>query len=176
MIWNIKKFIYWRINKIKIEELEKEINDIEETLNNLKIKVEELKKNKNSFEPTPKGWEPKHGEEYWVAHYNLSPTVFFNDEIHVSEPIIKYNRIFRTKEECQLYCDVQRAFRNASKEFDCAKNNYYLYYCVPEKRLNISDDSYCKTTNLYFDSKKIIQKLINKFGEENVKRYYLEVY
>lgn len=40
---------------MKIEELEKEINDIEETLNNLKIKVEELKKNKNSFEPTPKG-------------------------------------------------------------------------------------------------------------------------
>lgn len=29
---------------MKIEELEKEINDIEETLNNLKIKVEELKK------------------------------------------------------------------------------------------------------------------------------------
>lgn len=37
-----------------IKELENKINDVEETLNNLKAKVEELKKNKNSFEPTPK--------------------------------------------------------------------------------------------------------------------------
>lgn len=37
-----------------VEELEKEINNVEETLNNLKTKVEELKKSKNGFEPTPK--------------------------------------------------------------------------------------------------------------------------
>lgn len=127
---------------MKIEELEKEINDIEETLNNLKIKVEELKKNKNSFEPTPKGWEPKHKEKYWIAHYNLKPTVFFNDEEYLNEPIIKYNRTFKTKEECQLY--------------DCL-------FSVQHK-------------DIYFDSKKTIENLINKFGEENVKRYYLEVY
>ena len=161
---------------MKIEELEKKINDIEETLNNLKIKVEELKKNKNSFEPTPKGWEPKHKEKYWIAHYNLKPTVFFNDEEYLNEPIIKYNRTFKTKEECQLYCDIQRAFRNASSEFKYEKNNYSLHCGMTEKCLSITLDSYCKGNNLYFDSREIIQNLIDKFGEENVKRYYLNVY
>lgn len=42
-----------------IKELENKINDVEETLNNLKAKVEELKKNKNNFEPTSNDWKPK---------------------------------------------------------------------------------------------------------------------
>lgn len=158
-----------------IKELENKINDVEETLNNLKAKVEELKKNKNSFEPTPKEWKPRPGERYHFVNIGLRlcETTFNNPS--VDDAIIKYNRIFKTKEECQLYCDIKRAFRDASKEFDCAKNDYYLYYCVPEKRLNISHDSYCKTTDLYFDSEEIIQKLIDKFGEENIKKYYLGV-
>ena len=160
---------------MKIEELEKEINDIEETLNNLKIKVEELKKNKNSFEQTHKGWKPKHGEKYWVANISLEP-MFLKNETITDEKFIKYNRIFKTKEECQLYCDIQRAFRNASSEFEYEKNNYYLHCGMTKKRLSITLDSYCKDNNLYFDSIEIIQNLIDKFGEENVKRYYLNVY
>lgn len=60
-----------------VEELEKEINNVEETLNNLKTKVEELKKSKNGFGPTPKDWKPKRGEKYWTAYYNLNPTFFY---------------------------------------------------------------------------------------------------
>jgi hypothetical protein len=161
---------------MKIEELEKEINDIEETLNNLKIKVEELKKNKNSFEPTPKGWEPKHKEKYWIAHYNLKPTVFFNDEEYLNEPIIKYNRTFKTKEECQLYCDIQRAFKDASREFKYNSNNYYIWYDHLNKEIKYDCLFSVQHKDIYFDSKKTIENLINKFGEENVKRYYLEVY
>ena len=80
----------------------KTVKELETMLEEVRKDLEELKKNKNSFEPTPKGWKPKNGEKYWVAHYNLSPTVFFNDEIHLSNPIIKYNRIFKTKEECKI--------------------------------------------------------------------------
>lgn len=104
-----------------IKELENKINDVEETLNNLKAKVEELKKNKNSFEPTPKEWKPRPGERYHFVNIGLRlcETTFNNPS--VDDAIIKYNRIFKTKEECQLYCDIKRAFRDASKEFDCAK-------------------------------------------------------
>lgn len=56
------------------------------------------------------------------------------------------------------------------------KNNYYLHCGMTEKRLFITLDSYCKGNNLYFDSREIIQNLIDKFGKENVKRYYLNVY
>lgn len=159
-----------------VEELEKEINNVEETLNNLKTKVEELKKSKNGFGPTPKDWKPKRGEKYWTAYYNLNPTFFICDEREISKNIIKYNRIFKTKEECQLYCDIQRAFRDASREFKYNSNNYYIWYDHVNKKINHDCLFSVQHKDIYFDSEEAVQNLIDKFGEENIKRYYLGVY
>lgn len=159
-----------------VEELEKEINNVEETLNNLKTKVEELKKSKNGFEPTPKDWKPKCGEKYWTAYYNLNPTFFICDEREISKNIIKYNRIFKTKEECQLYCDVQRAFMDASREFKYNSNNYYIWYDHVNKKIKHDCLFSVQHKDIYFDSEETVQNLIDKFGEENIKRYYLGVY
>lgn len=162
------------INK-KIELLANEMNKVKDHLDLLERKIEELKKNKNNFEPTSKDWKPKNGEKFFVASQRYE-VVYYGYEKDYFDKLIKYNRIFKTKEECQLYCDIQRAFREASKEFDYGKDNYYLYCGMTEKRLFITLDSYCKDNNLYFDSREIIQNLIDKFGEENIKRYYLGVY
>lgn len=159
-----------------VEELEKEINNVEETLNNLKTKVEELKKSKNGFGPTPKDWKPKCGEKYWTAYYNLNPTFFICDEREISKNIIKYNRIFKTKEECQLYCDIQRAFRDASREFKYNSNNYYIWYDHVNKKIKHDCLFSVQHKDIYFDSEEAVQNLIDKFGEENIKRYYLGVY
>ena len=159
-----------------VEELEKEINNVEETLNNLKTKVEELKKSKNGFGPTPKDWKPKRGEKYWTAYYNLNPTFFICDEREISKNIIKYNRIFKTKEECQLYCDIQRAFRDASREFRYNSNNYYIWYDHVNKKIKHDCLFSVQHKDIYFDSEEAVQNLIDKFGEENIKRYYLGVY
>ncbi|WP_270837113.1 hypothetical protein [Faecalibacillus intestinalis] len=159
-----------------VEELEKEINNVEETLNNLKTKVEELKKSKNGFGPTPKDWKPKRGEKYWTAYYNLNPTFFICDEREISKNIIKYNRIFKTKEECQLYCDIQRAFRDASREFKYNSNNYYIWYDHVNKKIKHDCLFSVQHKDIYFDSEEAVQNLIDKFGEENIKRYYLGVY
>ena len=154
----------------------KTVKELETMLEEVRKDLEELKKNKNSFEPTPKGWKPKNEEESWVAHYNLSPTVFFNDEIHLSNPIIKYNRIFKTKEECQLYCDVQRAFMDASREYVLNRYNYVLRYAHEGGEVFITPYTNVQPTELFFDSEGTVQNLIDKFGEENIKRYYLGVY
>lgn len=159
-----------------VEELEKEINNVEETLNNLKTKVEELKKSKNGFGPTPKDWKPKRGEKYWTAYYNLNPTFFICDEREISKNIIKYNRIFKTKEECQLYCDIQRAFRDASREFKYNSNNYYIWYDHVNKKIKHNCLFSVQHKDIYFDSEEAVQNLIDKFGDENIKRYYLGVY
>lgn len=159
-----------------VEELEKEINNVEETLNNLKTKVEELKKSKNGFGPTPKDWKPKRGEKYWTAYYNLNPTFFICDEREISKNIIKYNRIFKTKEECQLYCDIQRAFRDTSREFKYNSNNYYIWYDRVNKKIKHDCLFNVQHKDIYFDSEETVQNLIDKFGEENIKRYYLGVY
>ena len=55
----------------------KTVKELETMLEEVRKDLEELKKEQKQFEPTPKGWKPKNGEKYWVAHYNLSPTVFF---------------------------------------------------------------------------------------------------
>lgn len=159
-----------------VEELEKEINNVEETLNNLKTKVEELKKSKNGFEPTPKDWKPKCGEKYWTAYYNLNPTFFICDEREISKNIIKYNRIFKTKEECKLYCRIQKAFMDVSREFKYNSNNYYIWYDHVNKKIKHDCLFSVQHKDIYFDSEEAVQNLIDKFGEENIKRYYLGVY
>ncbi len=159
-----------------VEELEKEINNVEETLNNLKTKVEELKKSKNGFGPTPKDWKPKRGEKYWTAYYNLNPTFFICDEREISKNIIKYNRIFKTKEECKLYCRIQKAFMDASREFKYNSNNYYIWYDHVNKKIKHDCLFSVQHKDIYFDSEEAVQNLIDKFGEENIKRYYLGVY
>ena len=73
----------------------KTVKELETMLEEVRKDLEELKKSKNSFEPTPKGWKPKNGEKYWVAHYNLNPTVLICDERTITNNIIKYNRIFK---------------------------------------------------------------------------------
>lgn len=159
-----------------IKELENKINDVEETLNNLKAKVEELKKNKNNFEPTSKDWKPRPGEKYWIAHYNSNPTIFICDERAISKNIIKYNRTFKTKEECQLYCDIKRAFRDASREFKYNSDNYYIWYDHVNKKIKHDCLFSVQHKDIYFDSEETVQNLIDKFGEENIKKYYLGVY
>lgn len=89
---------------------------------------------------------------------------------------MKYNRIFKTLEECQLYCDIQKAFRDTSREFKYTSDNYYLWYDHTAKKIRNDCLYSVQHKDIYFDSEKTIQNLIDKFGEENVKRYYLGVY
>lgn len=154
----------------------KTVKELETMLEEVRKVLEELKKNKNSFEPTPKGWKPKNGEKYWTANSNLNPTIFICDEREISKNIIKYNRIFKTKEECKLYCRIQKAFMDASREYVLNKYNYVLRYAHEGGEVFITPYTNVQPTELFFDSEETVQNLIDKFGEENIKRYYLGVY
>lgn len=175
-----------------VEELEQEIKEIENKVNattkeyqntmkshveNMKKLLEELKKS-NSFEPTSKTWTPNIDEVFWVANIELKPVVYNNVEQFKSRNsrIFKYNRIFKTLEECQLYCDIQRAFRDASKPFVVDERNYYICYNHNLNKIKVETYGNHEQQTLYFESREKIYDLINKFGEENVKRYYLGVY
>ena len=171
--------------KNKVNELEITLNyqetfmkNIQKELKKARKELEQLKKNKNTFERTPKTWVPNLDEVFWVADIELNPVVYNNIEQfkNRNERIFKYNRIFKTLEECEFYCGIQRAFRNASREFDINKANYFLFYSYDSDAINYSCQNRTKRNNLYFDSEKTMQNLIDKFGEENVKRYYLGVY
>ena len=163
-----------KIQKYLIDLYTIQLDDAKKDLEKTQKELEDLKK--KTFEPTPKGWKPKNGEKYWIAHYTSNPTIFICDERIITKNIIKYNRIFKTKEECQLYCDIQRAFKDASREFKYNSNNYYIWYDHVNKKIKHDCLFSVQHKDIYFDSKKTIEKLINKLGEENVKRYYFEVY
>lgn len=163
-----------KIQKYLIDLYTIQLDDAKKDLEKTQKELEDLKK--KTFEPTPKGWKPKNGEKYWIAHYTSNPTIFICDERIITKNIIKYNRIFKTKEECQLYCDIQRAFKDASREFKYNSNNYYIWYDHVNKKIKHDCLFSVQHKDIYFDSKKTIENLINKLGEENVKRYYFEVY
>ena len=158
-----------------VEELETALNNVEAILEETRKDLEELKKSKNNFEPTPKGWTPNEGEVFWIANLDLRPSFIENNTI-TDEEIIRYNRVFQTKEECQLYCDIQRAFKDASKPFSVDEYNYCICYNNYQNQIKIMAYGNNEQQILYFESRKTIQNLIDKFGEENVKRYYLGVY
>lgn len=163
-----------KIQKYLVDLYTVQLNEAEIDLGKAQKELEVLEK--RNFEPTPKGWKPKPGEKYWIAHYNLNPTIFICDERAISKNILKYNRIFKTEGECELYCDIQRAFRDASREFVGDKYNYYIYYNQSLNELRIASYSNNVYQALCFDSRETVQNIINKFGEENIKRYYLGVY
>ena len=163
-----------KIQKYLIDLYTIQLDDAKKDLEKTQKELEDLKK--KTFVPTPKGWKPKNGEKYWIAHYTSNPTIFICDERIITKNIIKYNRIFKTKEECQLYCDIQRAFKDASREFKYNSNNYYIWYDHVNKKIKHDCLFSVQHKDIYFDSKKTIENLINKLGEENVKRYYFEVY
>ena len=108
----------------------KEVEEVRKDLEEVRKDLKELKKNKNNFEPTPKTWIPNESEAFWVADIELNPVVYTNIKQFKSRNnrILKYNRIFKTLEECQLYCDIQKAFRDTSREFKYTSDNYYLWY------------------------------------------------
>lgn len=92
------------------------------------------------------------------------------------EKILKYNRIFKSKEECQLYCDINKELRDASREFVPNKNNYFLWYNYRNDGIEINNGLYFQYQTLYFDSVETIKTIIEKYGEENILKYYFGVY
>ena len=80
-------------------------------------------------------------------------------------------RIFKTKKECERYLEIQKAFKDESKNFepnwkDGNQDKYYLYYDHDENSVEISWNTWCGQAILYFESREVLKELISRFGEE----------
>ena len=85
-------------------------------------------------------------------------------------------RIFKTKKECERYLEIQKAFKDESKNFepnwkDGNQDKYYLYYDHDENSVEISWNTWCGQAILYFESREVI----SRFGEEDIKKYYFGI-
>ena len=89
-------------------------------------------------------------------------------------------RIFKTKKECERYLEIQKAFKDESKNFepnwkDGNQDKYYLYYDHDENSVEISWNTWCWQAILYFESREVLKELISRFGEEDIKKYYFGI-
>lgn len=141
----------------KIAELEKQIAEI-------KAQLKEKKENKSK-------WTPEYGEYYYILDDMLEVReyTYYNQENDAK--IVKYNKVFPTKEKAQRYADYLKARYEYSYEFsieeidDPTLPKYYIYYEMGEIAFNFS--FYLKYAGaIYFKKDYDAEEFINKYEKE----------
>lgn len=120
---------------------------------------------------------PKHNENYWFvdSYGDIVGTQWCGSGVDSYRKT--FLRIFRTGEECERYLEIQKAFKEKSKNFepnwkDVNQDKYYLFYDHAENSVEIGWSPWCVQATLYFESRKVLEELISRFGEEDIKKYY----
>lgn len=123
---------------------------------------------------------PRLGEQYWFVDSvgNVFGDCWYDSTADNYRK--DFFRIFKTKEECFRYLEIQEAFKEESKNFepnwkDGSQNKYYLYYDHSDNCVEVDLYVACQETILYFESKEVLEELITRFGEEDIKKYYFGI-
>lgn len=154
-----------------IEKQEQILKDTKYYLDNLK---EEVSKLKDEEDYTPVNWKPKDGENGYFANswLNVVNIVFF--ENGDQKQILKYNRIFKTEEECKKYCEIQIAFREKARPFIYNEKNFILRYKQETSEILISTLYFDQFDTLHFE-RNDLKELMKRFSKSDIKRYYLNI-
>ena len=145
----------------RIAKLEKELDELKE------VKIED-----DEF--------PKYGQVYWFVGTNGYVVYAYWDDSMTSNYRKDFLRIFKTEKECERYLEIQVAFKDKSKNFepnwkDGNQPKYCLYYDHDENSFRISWSMWCEQAVLYFESREVLEELITRFGEEDIKKYYFGI-
>ena len=149
--------------------------EYEERIAKLEKELEELKEAEIEDDEFP-----KHNEDYWFvdSYGDIVGTQWCGSGVDSYRKT--FLRIFRTGEECKRYLEIQKAFKEKSKNFepnwkDDNQDKYYLYYDHGENSVEIGWNPWCWQAVLYFESRKVLEELITRFGEEDIKKYYFGI-
>lgn len=123
---------------------------------------------------------PRYGQVYWFVGTNGYVVYAYWDDSTTSNYRKDFLRIFKTEKECERYLEIQVAFKEKSKNFepnwkDGSQNKYYLYYNHDENSVKITWNTWCEQAVLYFESREVLEELIARFGEEDIKKYYFGI-
>lgn len=145
----------------RITKLEKELNELKEA----KIEDDEF---------------PRLGEQYWFVDTNGCVVYAHWDDNTIDNYRKDFLRIFKTKKECKRYLKIQKAFKEESKNFepnwdDTTQSKYCLYYDNYKNSVVILLAIMVRYKTLYFESREILEELISRFGEEDIKKYYFGI-
>lgn len=123
---------------------------------------------------------PRLGEQYWFVDTDGYVVYAYWDDNTTSDYRKDFLRIFKTKKECKRYLEIQKAFKEESKKFepnwkDYNQNKYHLGYDYGKDIISIYWSTWCKRAVLYFESEEVLEELIARFGEEDIKKYYFGI-
>lgn len=148
----------------KIEDLRKEFNE----------KIEELKR-EYGIEKSEK-FIPKERETYYYINQIFKVSFTQNNMTANDIEFLKYNKVFKTKEEAQEYADYLKARKEYSYEFDKEEweNNsidlYYIYCDFDDKTLYVDSVGYYgRIGTIYFKTYEKAQEFINKYKKQILK-------
>ncbi|MDB7083024.1 hypothetical protein PM738_04350 [Erysipelatoclostridium ramosum] len=146
--------------------------EYEERIAKLEKELDELKKMEIEDDEFP-----KHGQAYWYVDADENVVYAYWGNRAVDKCRKDFLRIFKTKKECERYSEIQKAFKEESKNFelnwkDASQDKYYLCYDYDRDNIEIILAWSNRAATLYFESREILEELIARFGEEDIKKYY----
>lgn len=123
---------------------------------------------------------PKHGQAYWFVDVDGCVVYAYWGNSAVDKYRKDFLRIFKTKKECERYSEIQKAFKEESGKFkpnwkNRAKAKYYFFYDYDRDSIEITLAWSKQAATLFFESRKVLEELISRFGEEDIKKYYFGI-
>lgn len=158
------------------KEIEKYINDeVEKFRNELTSKVDAILEKENKPKTV---WDIEFGNKYYFIQPEglIVWNKFNKDGFDLNARSI--GNMFLTKEEAQFELErrkIEAIMKKYSVPFENGKGNYFIYYAYSNKSICISSRIRTDDGIPYFESKKMAQKVIDKIGEERLKKYWFKV-
>lgn len=167
----------------KISELEQQIAELKE----------QLEKKPDDKMPVGKIWRPKERETYYFNQCDGETDSFFQsynlgteEEKIISKIFISIGNCYPTEEKAKFEAQREkytRLFRQYVEQHSEPLNwnnedqiKYTLYYDHEEQKIDCwTTKKYYHLGNIYASGRKVLKEAIDFVGEDNVKKYILEI-
>lgn len=140
--------------------------------------IKDVNKLKDLLVNKKKKWKPEINDNYYFVDTTGISCSLWNNYC-IDKYRYDYLRLFKTEKEADRYREIQMACRKSSFEPDWEdhkQEKYHFVYRYDTNHLQINDYYVFETgCPFYFESKKIAQSLIDKFGEKDIAKYVLGV-
>lgn len=152
-------------------DIDKKIEDLRKEFNN---KIEELKR-EYGIEKSKK-FIPKERETYYYIN-QMFKVCFTRNEMTVTDiEFLKYNKVFKTKEQAQEYADYLKARKEYSYEFSKEEwenenmSKYGIYYDYDVEDIDVEIWGTCRNIGqIFFKTEAQAQAFIDKYKKQILK-------
>ena len=134
-----------------------------------------------------KVWKPRIGESFWVIDYD-GYIYYLNDNKLQKSGFVTIGNCFQTEEEARHMVEKLKVIKelqdfvleNNTEKIDWKNNKqlkFFINFDCYSNRVGYSYTDDCKTLplNIYFTSRELALKAIEKVGEERIKKYYFDI-